>query len=106
MRGVRKSIGIVANCLLRNIIRIMNIVTKKQKVTLMLDVEVYKGLVAKLGGRGMGAYLSQLARPHVVEDEIEAGYKAMAADKAYEAEAKEWIEGVIGDSDDENIWKF
>ena len=84
----------------------MNTTTKKQKVTLMLDVEVYKGLVAKLGGRGIGAYLSQLARPHVVEDEIEAGYKAMAADKAYEAEAKEWIEGVITDSDDENVWKF
>lgn len=95
-----------AKCLIRNIIRIMKTIAKKQKVTLMLDVEVYKGLVAKLGGRGIGAYLSQLARPHVVEDEIEAGYKAMAADKAYEAEAKEWIEGVITDSDDENVWKF
>ena len=84
----------------------MNTTTKKQKVTLMLDVEVYKGLVAKLGGRGMGAYLSQLARPLVVEAEIEAGYKAMAADKAYEAEAKEWIEGTICDIDDENVWEF
>ena len=84
----------------------MNTTTKKQKVTLMLDVEVYKGLVAKLGGRGIGAYLSNLARPHVVGDEIEAGYKAMAADYAYEAEAKEWIEGVINDSDEENVWQF
>lgn len=84
----------------------MNSITKKQKVTLMLDVEVYKGLVAKLGGRGIGAYLSQLARPYVVEDDIVAGYKAMAADKAYEAEAKEWIEGVITDSDEENVWQF
>ncbi|MFN3188007.1 MAG: addiction module antitoxin [Candidatus Paceibacteria bacterium] len=86
----------------------MNTVTKKQKVTLMLDVEVYKGLVEKLGKRGMGAYLSKLARPHVVadNDEIAAGYKAMAADKAYETEANEWIEGTLYEIDEENVWQF
>lgn len=86
----------------------MNSATKKQKVTLMLDVEVYKGLVEKLGERGMGAYLSQLARPHVVtdNDEIEAGYKAMAADKDYENEANEWIEGTLCEIDEENVWRF
>lgn len=86
----------------------MNTATKKQKVTLMLDVEVYKGLVEKLGERGMGAYLSKLARPHVVtnDDEIETGYKAMAADKEYEAEANEWIEGTLSEIDEENVWQF
>ena len=31
--------------------------------------------------------------------ELERSYAAMAADEAYEAEAKEWIEGTIGDID-------
>lgn len=89
----------------------MNTVTKKQKVTLMLDVEVYKGLVAKLGGRGMGAYLSKLARPYVVasDEDIEAGYKAMAADVEYNKMANEWIEGIrepIVTDNKEEIWKF
>ncbi len=89
----------------------MNSVTKKQKVTLMLDVEVYKGLVAKLGGRGIGAYLSNLARPHVIasDEDIEAGYAAMAADEEYNKMANEWIEDTrepIVTNGKEEIWKF
>lgn len=37
---------------------------------------------------------------------IEAGNNAMLADKAYEIEAKEWIEGTITDSGEENEWQF
>jgi hypothetical protein len=89
----------------------MNTVAKKQKVTLMLDVEVYKGLVTKLGSRGIGAYLSNLARPHVVasDEDIEAGYAAMAADEEYNKMANEWIEGVhepIVTNGKEEIWKY
>ena len=84
----------------------MNTIVAKKKVTLMLDEQVYDALRAKVGGRGIGAYLSQLARPYVVENDIEAGYKAMAEDEAYETEAREWIEGTLSENDDENIWKF
>lgn len=84
----------------------MNTFITKKKVTLMLDEQVYNALRKKVGGRGIGAYLSQLARPLVVKDEIEAGYKAMAADEVYEAEAKEWIEGTLCEIDGENVWKF
>ena len=80
--------------------------TTKKKVTLMLDTQVYEGLRAKVGGRGIGEYLSKLARPFVVPDDIEAGYKAMAADESRNKEAQEWIEGIIEPIEAENIWTF
>lgn len=82
----------------------MNTTTSKKKVTLMLDEQVYDALRAKVGGRGIGAYLSKLARPHIVKDEIEAGYMAMANDKEYNKEADQWIEGVRGSIKEENNW--
>lgn len=84
----------------------MNTLISKKKVTLMLDEQVYNALRKKVGGRGIGAYLSQLARPYVVESDVEAGYKAMATDEIYETEAKEWVEGTQNMIDDENVWKF
>lgn len=84
----------------------MNTTASKRKVTIMLDEQVYNALRKKVGGRGIGAYLSQLARPYVVESDVEAGYKAMATDGVYEAEAKEWVEGAQYGIDDENVWKF
>ena len=35
------------------------------------------------------------------DEELEAGYREMAADKEAEAEALDWIEGTIGDAGDE-----
>ena len=78
----------------------------KKKITLMLDAEVYEGIKAKVGARGIGDYLSKLARPNVVEEELEASYKAMAADEAYNREANEWIEGVSEPIEAENNWNF
>ena len=36
-----------------------------------------------------------------MEDELEKSYREMAADVEAETEALEWIEGTIGDIDDE-----
>jgi hypothetical protein len=82
----------------------MNTATKK-KITIMLDSQVYDGIRAKVGGRGIGAYLSQLARPHVVAGDIEAGYKAMATDKEYQREASEWVEGVLEAGTSDSVWR-
>jgi len=90
---------------LRIILRNMTTTTKK-KITLMLDAEVYESIKDKVGARKIGAYLSDLARPHVVEDDLEAGYKAMAADEEREKEAQEWIEGTHEPIDAENNWNF
>jgi hypothetical protein len=75
----------------------MKTVTKK-KVTLMLDERVYAGLRARVGERGVGAFLSELARPHVLVDDLEAGYKAMVKDSLHAREAQEWAFGYRGDA--------
>ena len=92
--------------LIRIVLRNMKHATKK-KVTLMLDADVYDGLQKTAGARKVGAYLSDLARPHVVDADLEAAYKAMAADQAREAEAREWIEGTLdAPIEAENVWQF
>ncbi len=86
----------------------MSTKVKKQKVTLMLDTQVYQGLLAKFGARGIGSYLSFLARPYVVESALEDGYKAMAADAEREREAQEWQNGFTEPeiATTEEVWQF
>lgn len=69
--------------------------TTKKKLTIMLDAQVYEGIKNKVGSRGVGAYLSSLARPHVLTDTLQEGYKAMSLDKKYSDEAREWMEGTL-----------
>jgi len=59
--------------------------------------EVYDGLRAVIGRRRISRFLSDLARPHVIGQDLAAGYAAMAADEAREREAEAWVEGLIGD---------
>jgi len=42
--------------------------------------------------------LNDLARPHVVDDDLLAAYRDMAADRTREIEAEEWVEGLIEDA--------
>ena len=72
----------------------------QRKLTITVDEDVYLGLHQRIGRRRISHFLSDLARPHVVGEDLEAGYRAMAADEAHEAEAIEWSEGVIGDVSD------
>lgn len=46
-------------------------------------------------------FLNDLARPYVVRERLEKGYRAMAADEEREAEARQWSEGLVGDVADE-----
>jgi hypothetical protein len=68
-----------------------------QKVTITVDEEVCDGLHRVVGRRRISGFLTELARPHVVQDDLEAGCRAMAADAEREQDATEWIEGLIGD---------
>jgi len=68
-----------------------------KKLTITVDAEVYEGLHAVIGRRRISRFLNDLARPHVVADDLAAGYAAMAADEEREREASEWAEGLIGD---------
>ena len=73
----------------------------RRKLTITVDEEVYEGLHRVVGRRRISHFLTELARPHVVQTDLEAGYRAMAADEEREQEAAEWIEGLIGDVADE-----
>ncbi len=68
-----------------------------KKLTITVDDEVYKGLHAHIGRGNISRFLNNMARPHVVASDIEAGYRAMAADEEREQEALAWAEQGIAD---------
>ena len=68
-----------------------------KKLTITVDAEVYDGLHSVIGRRRISRFLNDLARPHVVGQDLTVGYAAMAADEAREAEAEAWSETLIGD---------
>ncbi len=70
----------------------------QKKLTITVDEKVYEGLHRFIGRRKISGFLENLARPYVVEGDLEKAYKKIAKDKNREAEASEWIEGVIGDA--------
>ncbi len=69
-----------------------------RKLTITVSEEVYQGLHAKIGTGHISKFLDSLARPHVVEDELEQAYKAMSEDENREAEAQEWCENLVPDA--------
>lgn len=72
-----------------------------KKLTIMVSEDVYAGLHAKIGQGHIGRFLESLARPHVVDAELDEAYRTMALDDAAEAEATEWADNLIGDVADE-----
>jgi hypothetical protein len=68
-----------------------------KKLTITVDDEVYHGLHDVIGRRRISRFLNDLARPHVLRRDLEGGYRAMAADRAREREASEWVENLTGD---------
>ena len=72
-----------------------------KKLTITIDDEVYEGLYRRVGRRRISRFLENLARPHVVREDLEAAYRAMASDELREREAMEWSENLVGDVADE-----
>ena len=68
-----------------------------KKLTITVDAEVYSGLHTVIGRRRISRFLNDLARPHVVGQDLRRGYAAMAANEAREAEATEWVETLVLD---------
>jgi hypothetical protein len=75
----------------------------QKKLTITVDSEVYDGLHTVVGRRRISRFLNDLARPHVVGNDLRAGYAAMAADESREKDAACWVEGLVGDVADEPI---
>lgn len=72
-----------------------------RELTITVSEEVYKGLHAKIGAGRISSFLDSLARPHVVDAELDEAYRVMSTDRQREAEASEWIENLTSDVLDE-----
>ena len=68
-----------------------------KRMTITLDEAVYDGLYQTIGKRRMSQFIEDLLRPHVLNTSLDAGYRAMAEDKARESEALEWCNALAGD---------
>jgi predicted CopG family antitoxin len=67
-----------------------------KKMTITLDEEVYDALYRVVGKGNISQFLENLARPHVLKEDLASAYQAMAADHERESEALEWSNGLIG----------
>ncbi|MEQ9300182.1 MAG: hypothetical protein RIF33_16540 [Cyclobacteriaceae bacterium] len=65
-----------------------------KKLTISVSEEVYSGLYDRIGSGKISKFLDNLARPHVVDEDIINGYKAMAEDHQRDAEAEIWTENL------------
>ena len=54
-----------------------------------------------IGPEHLGQFIESLVRPRLRVAELEAGYRAMAADEAHEAAALDWSEALVTDVADE-----
>lgn len=72
-----------------------------KRMTITLDEAVYEGLYRTVGKRRMSQFIEDLVRPHVMSNSLDEGYRAMAADKEREIEAKEWSDALAADMADE-----
>lgn len=70
----------------------------QKRMTITLDETVYDGLMRVVGRGKVSQFLESLARPHVLDASMDEGYRAMSCDHQREAEAAEWINGLISDS--------
>lgn len=68
-----------------------------KRMTITFDEVVYNGLIRVIGRGHISQFLEDLARPHVLGDSLDDGYKAMASDIEREHEAHEWLESLHGD---------
>ena len=72
-----------------------------RKLTITVEDEVYSGLHRQIGPRKISKFLNDLARPHVIEEDLDMAYREMAADEDRESEALEWSEAMVSDVADE-----
>jgi hypothetical protein len=72
-----------------------------KKLTITVDEQVYVGLHRVVGRRRISQFIESLVRPHVLHEELTAGYQEMARDEAREFEALEWAEATAMDVADE-----
>jgi predicted CopG family antitoxin len=72
----------------------------QKRLTITIDQQVYEDLHRVVGRENISPFIENLLRCHMLDADIENGYKEMARDEAREAEAHQWSEGLLGDAHD------
>lgn len=71
----------------------------QRKLTITIADDVYRGLHQQIGRGEISRFVENLVRPYVVTtDDLEAEYRAAAADTAAEQEAMTWIEARVDEA--------
>lgn len=73
----------------------------QRELTISIDEQVFRDLHQVIGPEHISRFIETLIRPRLQATELEAGYRAMAADEAHEAEALDWSEALVTDVADE-----
>ena len=74
----------------------------QKKLTITIDERVYERLHKIIGRGHISRFIEDLLRPHLLDQDLEAGYKQMGQDETRETQALEWAEATIGDVSDES----
>lgn len=69
----------------------------QKKLTITIDEDVYEGLYRIIGRKRISKFIETLLKPHVFDNTLDDGYKAMAADREREKEAVEWCNALAED---------
>lgn len=68
-----------------------------KRMTITLDEAVYFGLHRTVAKRKMSQFIEDLLKPLVLDNSLDDGYRAMAADKQREIQAVEWCDAFSRD---------
>ena len=69
----------------------------QRELTISIDEQVFRDLHQVIGPEHISRFIETLIRPRLQATELEAGYRAMAADEAHEANAMDWSEAIVTD---------
>jgi len=69
----------------------------QKRMTISIDENIHEGLVRIIGRRKISKFLEDLARPHVLKNDLSMAYQDMAEDTEREEEALEWSNALIED---------
>jgi predicted CopG family antitoxin len=75
--------------------------TMHKRMTITLEESVYDGLYRVVGKRRISQFIEDLLRPHVSDQTLDEGYRAMASDIEREQGADEWLAALKNDVRDE-----
>ena len=73
-----------------------------KKLTITIDEKLYNSLYRNIGKGKISQFIENLIRPHILLQNLEIAYREMSMDKIREAEANNWIEGLLGLLEDIN----